>query len=514
MQPPGGKKSYESIVTELLQRLQNSEVLTDVNPGSVVRTLTEAFAYGLADLHARLAVIYEMGFIDTATDESLDHLVALLGQKRIDGLQVVGEAVFARDARVLGRVAIPEGTRLQIQRKGARKEVIYETVREAELPAGQSVVTVPIAADVPKGEPADSLILLQEDLGEARQLDALAGIGGVTIPRPTAPRGHRESDEALRQRIKGLINAVGGGTKTAIERAILATGKVSGVIFRDANSDGAPALQPGELEVVVDLVEGDLSGSAVYAEIWNAINASKGPGILVRLRGITERVVTFDLKVKLSTDTLSVEKRQALRRAVEQVVTRAVTELPVGEKLLWNPLQSKVLGVPNVLDIADGTTIRFEAKSYEPTTKLLKEIPEVALGPLDRLILPKRGPAVRVTIEGETIITVQLMADFTAAEPDTAKPDAATRAAIARAIEGRLQEKNAISGDRTLSYEEVVDTAKGVAKVILQGRTFKVYVVLPSTGAEAELIAGSPLHLGADQVLYPHPDGPKWGDEP
>lgn len=516
MQPPGGKRSYETIVTEMLQRLQGGGVLTDVNPGSVVRTLTEAFAREMAEAYARLSVIYEMGFIDTATGESLDHLVALLGQERVDGLQVVGEAIFSRDARVLGRVVIPEGTTLQIKKKGTGKEVAYRTTREAELPAGQSVVTVPIAADVPKGEAADQATLLPEDVGDARQVESLAGIGSVTIPRPTAPRGNRETDDGLRQRVKGLINAVGGGTTKAMERAILATGKVSGVVFRDAAAGGAPALQPGELEVVVDLVEGDLSGTAVYETIWNAINAVKGPGVLVRLKGISERTVSFNLKVKPSAASLSVEKRQALRRAVEQAVSAAVTELPVGQQLLWNPLQAKVLSVPGVLDIADGTVISCGGTDYKPGTTVVKAIPAAPLGPLERLVLPRQGAAVTVTIEGETVVTVRLKADFTAAEPASAKPDASLRAAIARAIEAKLQAKNGVSGDRNLTYADVAGVATGVpgAGPLLKNRSLRVLVRSDAAGAEGEITAATPFQLGPDEVLYPHPDGPDWGDMP
>lgn len=499
MQPPGGKYRYEEIVTRMLTQLRDEGTLTDVNPGSVTRTLVEAFGLELAEAHARLSFIYDMGYIDTATGESLDFLVALLGQSRIDGLQVVGDAVFTRDSRVAGRVVIPEGTQLtaQIVTGGT---AFYKTSREAELQAGQNSVTVSIVADPEEGEEPSVHVLPDGVQWTVTQDAPLAGVAEVTIPRPTALRGYRETDADLRSRVKGLIDAAGGGTLKAMERAILATGHATGVVFRDANSDGLPTLQPGQLEVVID---GDLTAPNAYNEIRDALNQTKGPGILVSIRGITTRTVSAQLKVLPTTPNLSASKKQSLRRSIEQTVQGAIAALKVGEKLLWNPVQAKVLSIDGLLDIIEAT-ITLDGTPLSPT----REIPTGDLSPLERLVAPEDSPAVTVLFDGEATIQLRFWASVT--------PDPTVQAAIARAVEELLESKNAIEGAATLDFNEVVATAKGApGGAILDGAAVAVQIIDLMGGGEVSLSPGFPtFNLGADDRLEPHPDGPVWGDQP
>jgi len=58
--------------------------LTDRNPGSVITTLTEAFAREFAVLHKQMEMIYQSAFVDLATGTSLDHVAALLAINRKD----------------------------------------------------------------------------------------------------------------------------------------------------------------------------------------------------------------------------------------------------------------------------------------------------------------------------------------------------------------------------------------------------------------------------------------------
>ncbi|HLN62325.1 MAG TPA: hypothetical protein VK464_12300, partial [Symbiobacteriaceae bacterium] len=191
MEPPGGKKSYEELTVDILRRLESGGVLTDVNPGSAVRTLVESFARQMALAYEQLAKIYEMGFIDTAEGEALDHLVALLGQKRFTGPQAVGEATFERDPRVAGQVVIPEGTALTIplaRLPGA--PLIYRTRRETILAAGQTSATAEVYTDLPAGAPPESVLLQAGDVPASATLSVtVAGVGSVAIKYATAVRG-------------------------------------------------------------------------------------------------------------------------------------------------------------------------------------------------------------------------------------------------------------------------------------------------------------------------------------
>ncbi|OAD22263.1 hypothetical protein THIOM_001942, partial [Candidatus Thiomargarita nelsonii] len=55
---------YENMVAETRSRIPQ---LTDFEEGSVIRSLYETFAYELALLYEQMDLVYQAGFIDTAT---------------------------------------------------------------------------------------------------------------------------------------------------------------------------------------------------------------------------------------------------------------------------------------------------------------------------------------------------------------------------------------------------------------------------------------------------------------
>ena len=54
----------------------------ELTPGSVTRTLAEAFARELAKVHEQLGEVYESAFLETATGESVEVLVDGLCPRR------------------------------------------------------------------------------------------------------------------------------------------------------------------------------------------------------------------------------------------------------------------------------------------------------------------------------------------------------------------------------------------------------------------------------------------------
>ena len=56
--------------------------LEDLTPGSVTRTLTEAFAYELAKVHEQLGEVYDSAFLETATGDSVEVLIDQLCPRR------------------------------------------------------------------------------------------------------------------------------------------------------------------------------------------------------------------------------------------------------------------------------------------------------------------------------------------------------------------------------------------------------------------------------------------------
>src|SRR6185503_13197715 len=95
---------------ELSPGVQAPPLLTDRNPGSVVRTLAESFAREYAVLSRQLELVYRGAFIDTAEGRDLDQVVALVGVERRGRTFASGEVVFSRSTPSPADIFIPEGT--------------------------------------------------------------------------------------------------------------------------------------------------------------------------------------------------------------------------------------------------------------------------------------------------------------------------------------------------------------------------------------------------------------------
>jgi hypothetical protein len=528
MQPPGGKKSYEELTVDILRRLESGGVLTDVNPGSAVRTLVEAFARQLALAYEQLAVIYDMGFIDTAEGEALDHLVALLGQKRRTGPQAVGEATFERDPKVAGQVVIPEGTALQIAlARLPGVPLVYLTRKETVLAAGQTAATAEVYTDLPAGSPPETVLLQAGDVPAAATLTgAIAGVGSVAIRYPTAVRGQAESDADLRERVKGLIVAAGGGTAKALEQAALGSGLASSISLRDAQDalpDGARPLMPGELEVVAE------TDAARRADLRRALVAAKGPGIHVRLRDIDLVPVTIGLILKLS-GTPGPDQREALKSQAESILRQAMEVCGPGDKLRWNPVMAQLLRLDGVADIAYARVTPREGGAPVDLIKLdrttgaltiIPEYPPAALPKYSRVVLADSYPAIAIELEQGRTIYMGVSFDKL---PKTLQTQVGLDAgqlvgAMADALEGYLESVNqamaqavkAGGGAAELPKLVPADLTAAVYKpfgsYFADKSGFAITYWDPQTGVTTKLLAtDEPVGFSALQVLRPGPD--------
>ncbi len=85
--------------------------LTDVNPGSVTRTIVEAVSREIDFLYAQLNQVYRAGFIDTASGSALDLVVSILGVERKPAERATGLVVFGRNNDP-GEIAVERETLL------------------------------------------------------------------------------------------------------------------------------------------------------------------------------------------------------------------------------------------------------------------------------------------------------------------------------------------------------------------------------------------------------------------
>ena len=106
--PDEGTLIYVNYTTQSAQ-----PVVTDIQTGSVVRTLSESFGLEIASLYAQLQTVYDSGFVDTATGAALDKVVALLGIQRVRGGRAARQIEFTRVQGSRGTITVPAGTRIR-----------------------------------------------------------------------------------------------------------------------------------------------------------------------------------------------------------------------------------------------------------------------------------------------------------------------------------------------------------------------------------------------------------------
>src|SRR5215207_5015427 len=141
-QKRGFRDLYQSLETDLRRR---APALTDWEEGSVVRSLFESFAYEMATLYEQMDLVYQAGFVDTATGPNLDRVVAVLGITRNEPDFATGVVTFERDPGATAAVTVPAGTLVTTaERDGARKA--YQTIEDAVLQPGQTGASANVQA--------------------------------------------------------------------------------------------------------------------------------------------------------------------------------------------------------------------------------------------------------------------------------------------------------------------------------------------------------------------------------
>lgn len=271
----GGARPDEGTAFEVhyLPKQRESGV-NDLYPGSVVRTLLEAVALETAGLYAQMQVVYDSGFIDTASGGALDHVVGLLGITRVRAGRNSAELRFTRAKNARGEITLPAGTRAATP-DGA---IEYETLADLTLADGQPTAKVPARDTVASNDSvaADSLTLLTKPI---------VGIDAVTNPAASSILDRDETDEELRTRARRFLVGSERGTLGAIEAAVAAEGV------------RAELTEPAPGQVVVQLQANALDPDR-RARLQKAVNQVRPAGVQVTLMDGSPPVkVDLDLRL-------------------------------------------------------------------------------------------------------------------------------------------------------------------------------------------------------------------------
>lgn len=223
---------------------QSRSPLSDINVGSVTRTLSEAIGREIATVYQQVNQAYLSGFIDTAEGQALDLVVSILGVKRKTKEFAVGLLTFFRDpAAGDGNITIPEG----VVSSTAKGEATFVTTDLRTLQRGQARIDVPIrASDASKGEAG---VVKSGAITKLSQ--PITGIARVTNFEATVLGAEGETDEQLRARAKARLRGLGKATLAALANAIFeGRGKLAEVW--DPNSAPAKQSKPGVVTLLVE----------------------------------------------------------------------------------------------------------------------------------------------------------------------------------------------------------------------------------------------------------------------
>jgi uncharacterized phage protein gp47/JayE len=340
--------------------------LSDRNPGSVVRLLSESFAIELAVLSKQLESIYRAGFLDTATDRDLDQLVALVGLERRTRASAIGTVVFARTTPATADIFIPAGTRVSTADAPA---AVFQTSVDGLLRRGNLSTEVAIRAEVPGPTgvvAANAIRVIHRPLFG---LDA-----GVSNPGATALGSADETDEELRRRARRALETRGRATTGAL---IGALASLPGVRDKYVLAEEDNLIRPGvvSLRVAVD-IDDDTAARAV-----ELIEANRPVGIRI-LHDLDRHAtlgplepaldvldddpdapeaplggdgvyfpVVIAVQILPASAALSPTERAALAAAGKKAVADFIADVGVGEPLIYNKLVAALMAVPGVLDV-------------------------------------------------------------------------------------------------------------------------------------------------------------------
>lgn len=301
--------------------------LTDLNVGSVVRTLLESVAREVAEQYQHVRLVYESAFLGSATGTSLDKVVALVGVTRLPAGHPVATVRFTRAAVALGRITVPAGTPVT-DAAGTR----YLTTAELTLEPGEPARTV-----TARGETARTALV---DAGALNRPEVLiAGIDAVVNDEPARALAAAESDEELRRRAGTALHGVVRGTPDALRFAVRSVPGVKDV-----------TLVEGVGEVVLTVAY-EQDTPQVREAVDRAVELSRPAGIRVRRDAAEPKLldVRLTLTVGGAVPPTPAEHTGLTTGAVDRV-TAYLRSLPPGGTVRRAQLAGVVLGDARLVD--------------------------------------------------------------------------------------------------------------------------------------------------------------------
>jgi uncharacterized phage protein gp47/JayE len=337
--------------------------LNDLNVGSVIRTMMETFARELAMTELNLDHVYKSAFLETATRNALDKVVALVGVSRLPAGHPVAKVQFKRKPQSSGQITIPAGTAVT-DSSGQR----YLTLASLVLEPNESQREVLAGGQGPGTKVVKA--------GALNRLEILiAGISEVTNPQPARQPSAPESDEDLRIRSKGALHSVVRGTLDALKFGILSVPGVKNVSFKEFPNGVA-----GEVQVEVAYNE---DTPEARAEVSRRIRELKPAGIRIVTHDAAKKIIEVKLELTLAGAGVPDSELAQISSSIEEKVTNYLSDIPPGGTARQAKMSALVLEDNRVVD-AKVSLVPDGQESFDSLSLKDGEVIEVKL-PFDFL---------------------------------------------------------------------------------------------------------------------------------
>jgi hypothetical protein len=316
--------------------------LSDINVGSVTRTLSEAIGREIATVYQQIKQAYLAGFIDTAKGQALDLVVSILGVERKTKEFAVGLVTFFRDlAAGDGNITIPEGVVLSTD-KG---EASFVTVESRTLQRGQVRIDAPVrASGASKGEagivPAGAITKIAQPI---------IGIARVTNFEATGASAENESDEQLRLRAKATLRGLGKATVAALANAVFESRAILAEVF-DPNSPPAKRTPNGTVTLLIE------SEPERFPSLQAAIEQTRAAGVKTTL---VARYVFFKPRIvaRLAATGLTAVGKEKIKNQIIEAIQQYVDTLSAGDPAKGEELIKAITSVKEVSKKKEETKI-------------------------------------------------------------------------------------------------------------------------------------------------------------
>lgn len=342
-----GTKSFDDIVADTLKALEDADNdLTNIEPGSVIRTLVEALAENEDTSNYYMEYIYNSMNIENCTGDDLDRAAKILNLVREPAKCAVSTlTLFTGGEPAQYDIDIPYGY-IVSTRPDSNGEVKEFTITDAGkvLKAGESSIDVTITAN-------DAGYMYVPVNGIAVMSTSLQGINSVSNQNTINGGKDAESDEEFIERIHNIQQTFGKCTNNAIESAVnQVQGVTKATVYDMYSGTGTIGVM-----VITDTVPAPPS---VQEEIENVVMATKAAGIYAQIINATTKLVDIDMTIS------NIDITSSIISTILETINKYCISLSIGQPLIVSQLGRKIL---NSIDSTESNNDIVDVSFTTPT---------------------------------------------------------------------------------------------------------------------------------------------------